>query len=77
MIERRNWFERPVGVYQALWWVPAGQTPTVQDGLERLKVLQEKGPAPEAFTFQRHFPPPGSETGTAELDPDLQCAGWD
>lgn len=79
MIKRRNWFERPTSVYQALWWVPAGQIPTVQDGLERLKVLQEKGPTSEAFTFQHHFPPPGTdtETETAELDPDSQCAGWD
>ena len=27
MIRRREWFERPHGPYQALWWVPAGHRP--------------------------------------------------
>ena len=36
MARRREYFERFEGAYQALWWVPAGHTPDVDEGLSRL-----------------------------------------
>lgn len=35
MINRRKWFEKPEGAYQALRWIPAEHTPTVEEGLAR------------------------------------------
>jgi hypothetical protein len=29
MARRRRWFEKPTEAYQVLWWVPAGQVPSV------------------------------------------------
>ncbi|MEM9209251.1 MAG: DUF3291 domain-containing protein [Pseudomonadota bacterium] len=76
MIRRREWFQRPKGAYQALWWVPAGHVPTPEEGLERLARLNEHGPGEEAFTFQKSFPPP-NETGTTKNHkPDPWCSGW-
>ncbi len=55
---RREWFERVAEAYMVLWWVPAGDIPTVADAEERLSLLQADGPTPNAFTFRAHFPPP-------------------
>ncbi len=54
---RREWFER-LSFYLALWWVPAGHLPTVEEAEQRLARLEQLGPTPEAFTFRMHFPPP-------------------
>lgn len=51
---RREWFER-LDVFMALWWVPAGHGPTVQEARERLEHLQKHGPTPHAFTFAQPF----------------------
>ena len=58
LADRRKWFRRPEGPYQVLWWVPAGHTPSVDEGLARLSALQEQGPHPQAFSFQASFPAP-------------------
>ena len=74
MALRRQWFRRPVGPYQALWWVPARAHPTPQDGLQRVAHLAEHGPSPFAFTFKQVFPPGGSLS--QDLAPEPWCVGW-
>jgi hypothetical protein len=56
--QRKQWFEPSQNASFALWWVPAGHIPTVEEGRERLEHLWEHGPTPFAFTFRRPFPPP-------------------
>jgi len=56
---RREWFERPTSAFMALWWVPAGHLPTLEEGTARLDLLERDGPTPEAFTFRHRFDPPG------------------
>jgi hypothetical protein len=69
MVRRRQWFERMVEAYQALWWVPAGTVPTVADAESRLGLLRAQGPTAEAFTFRSSFPPPsGGERTTVEFE---------
>jgi hypothetical protein len=58
MRRRREWFERTVQAYLALWWIPAGQLPTTADAKVRLDMLRELGPSPAAFTFHERFPAP-------------------
>lgn len=58
MIRRREWFERPAEAHQALWWVPAGHTPQLGEGLERLAHLRAHGPSAHAFTFKQRFDAP-------------------
>lgn len=57
-----EWFERPTEAWLALWWVPAGQFPTLADAFERLNHLRRHGPAPHAFTFADRFAAPSLET---------------
>jgi hypothetical protein len=59
MVQRRQWFE-PAVDYLALWWIPAGTLPTVDDAKARLERLRRDGPSPAAFTFRTPFPPPGA-----------------
>lgn len=49
---RSEWFERPADPHLVLWWVPAGELPTVDDGLARLDLLRTIGPSEAAFTFR-------------------------
>jgi len=49
--DRDAWFEKTAEAHQALWWVPAGQWPTITEGVERLSYLQDHGPSDKAFTF--------------------------
>lgn len=55
---RRQWFGPGAESAYALWWLPAGKTPTVKDALERLEHLRQHGATPSAFTFTSPFAPP-------------------
>jgi ribosomal protein S18 acetylase RimI-like enzyme len=57
---RKDWFERLPSAAVALWWIPAGDVPTVEDGVARLAHLEQHGPTPKAFTFKTPFPPEGA-----------------
>ncbi|MBT2448220.1 DUF3291 domain-containing protein [Streptomyces sp. ISL-43] len=57
MARRREWFEQVKEAMTTLWWVPAGERPTVADAEERLTHLREHGPTPYAFTFREQFAP--------------------
>ena len=57
MRRRREWFER-LEPYLALWWVPAGIRPSVEEAKARLALLRAGGPGPGAFTFRSPWPPP-------------------
>src|SRR5919202_575362 len=63
---RKQWFEQIEGPILVLWWIPAGQIPTVAEARERLQYLKEHGPTPHAFTFRTPFPAPDEEAGEAE-----------
>ena len=54
--QRRTWFEKFAGAYVALWWVPAGHRPGMDEAKERLAHLETHGPTPFAFAFQSRFP---------------------
>lgn len=62
MRRRREWFEKYGSAFVALWWVPAGQIPTIEEAFERLDVVERRGATPYAFTFRHPFPPPNAET---------------
>jgi hypothetical protein len=59
---RREWFERYGTAYLAMWWVPAGHIPTLDEAIDRLDRIERDGPTGDAFTFARRFAPPGSAT---------------
>jgi hypothetical protein len=55
---RKEWFEPSERPYVVLWWLPAGQLLSVEEGKARLEHLWEHGPTPFAFTFRQQFAPP-------------------
>ena len=52
---RKAWFEKFDGVYTALWWIPAGHIPSIDEAKKRLAHLEANGPTEFAFTFQMPF----------------------
>ena len=74
MVRRREWFEKPDGPYQVLWWIDERHTPTVAEGLARLGHLTERGSTPHAFTFKAVFPE--SAAAPIDLQPEPLCVGW-
>ncbi|WP_077147946.1 DUF3291 domain-containing protein [Sphingopyxis sp. KK2] len=70
MKRRKEWFDH-IGLYQVLWWVPAGHRPTVAEGMARLAILDAEGPTAEAFTFKRPFAAPD---GMPALPIEDECA---
>ena len=54
--DRKQWFEPMEGPVLALWWIPAGHIPTIDEAKQRLLHLKERGPSPDAFTFRTPFP---------------------
>lgn len=60
MRRRAEWFEK-LELYMALWWVPAGHVPTVEEGMGKIETLRRLGPTAEAFTFRDPFPAPDAD----------------
>ncbi|HUD64991.1 MAG TPA: DUF3291 domain-containing protein [Candidatus Sulfotelmatobacter sp.] len=54
---RHEWFETFTGAYTALWWVPAGHRPGIDEARKRLAHLEKHGPTEFAFTFKTTFQP--------------------
>jgi len=54
---RHDWFEKLEAAAVALWWVPAGHIPSVDEAKKRLEHLRKNGPTAFAFTFREPFPP--------------------
>jgi heme-degrading monooxygenase HmoA len=55
--QRRDWFEHFTGAYMAMWWVPAGHIPGIDEAKKRLAHLEAHGPSQFAFTFKTVQPP--------------------
>ena len=54
---RKEWFQKFGQASYALWWVAAGQFPTVEECKARLDYLQTNGPSSYAFDFKKRFEP--------------------
>lgn len=71
MHRRAEWFEK-LELYLALWWVPVGYRPTIEEGWGKVQTLRRLGPTAEAFTFRHTFPAPdANEAPPPVLD---ECA---
>jgi uncharacterized protein DUF3291 len=67
--QRREWFLHFDAPYSALWWVPRGHVPSIDEAKTRLAQLAEKSPTPDAFTFKTTFPPDVSLLGATSGPP--------
>lgn len=59
-VRRRQWFEKYSDEHFAMWWIPAGHQPTVEEGKVKLQHLASQGDSLAAFTFAKPYPPPFS-----------------
>jgi hypothetical protein len=75
MAWRREYFHRFESDCQALWWVPEGHRPGIDEGLSRLSMLDRYGPTPQSFTFKARFPRPGEGTPPVEMKSDPWSIG--
>ncbi len=55
--QRQQWFENFAGAYIALWWVPVGHIPGIDEAKKRIACLDAHGPTQFAFTFKKIFQP--------------------
>lgn len=55
MTRRAQWFEPMTEAFLALWWIPAGHLPSVDEAKQRLEHLRALGPTAHAFTFRQLF----------------------
>jgi Domain of unknown function (DUF3291) len=55
--QRHDWFEKFTRLYAALWWVPVGHIPSVDEAKKRLAHLDKHGSTQFAFTFKTIFQP--------------------
>lgn len=60
MRRRKEWFEK-IDFHMVLWWLEAGQKPTVEEAKTRLMLLQQIGPTYSAFTFKEAYAAPSGE----------------
>ena len=60
---RTRWFTPTPPPSTVLWWVGAGERPTVEEALRRLRHLRAHGPSPQAFSLRRRFEPDGRPAG--------------
>jgi Domain of unknown function (DUF3291) len=54
---RDQWFEKFNGVFMALWWVPEGHIPGIDEAKKRVAYLDAHGPTQFAFNFKHTFEP--------------------
>ena len=71
MRRRREWATRMLEPYMVLWWIPAGELPTVEEAKGRLAQLRENGPSPQAFTFKKRFSPDEAAVASPEDERDF------
>lgn len=69
MRDRRRWFEKADQPILALWWIPVGHLPSVEEAKERLEHLRCHGSTPYAFSFSKPFP----MDGTARTQPEFSA----
>jgi hypothetical protein len=89
MRRRQEWFSKFQGAYVALWWVPEGHVPSIDEAKQRLARLDQHGPTSFAFTFKDRFPVdeallratdwsafapcPEAKPGPSTSSPTLEC----
>jgi hypothetical protein len=55
---RKEWFQQLGKAYFAMWWIPKGQYPTMEEAIAKLDFLQQNGASEQVFTFREKFDKP-------------------
>lgn len=57
---RKEWFSK-MKFYMAMWYLPAGTIPTLEEAKKRLLHLEQNGPSAFAFDFKQRFSSPSEK----------------
>jgi Domain of unknown function (DUF3291) len=57
-----DWFLPKSWPPYVLWWTPEGRRPDWHESVARFELLHDRGPTPEAFTFEAPFDATGRPT---------------
>lgn len=52
-----DWMTPLTSPHLALWWVAENTTPSPEEAMQRLELLETQGPTPNAFDFKHRFTP--------------------
>jgi hypothetical protein len=52
---RKEWFQSYGKAYTAMWWIPQGQFPPIQEAIEKLDYYQKNGPSELVFDFRNKY----------------------
>lgn len=55
---RKEWFNTHGKASTAMWWIPVGQTPTLEEAIEKLDYLQIHGASDKVFNLRNKFSKP-------------------
>lgn len=55
LARRKEWFEPPEWPGYVAWWIADDHTPSWQEASDRLDLLHDNGPTPDAFNFGHPF----------------------
>jgi hypothetical protein len=71
--QRKEWFESFDGVFLAMWWIPAGHIPGIDEAKKRIEHLEAHGPSQFAFTFRTILPPDDTYLSTFDWSVFQPC----
>jgi hypothetical protein len=72
--QRHAWFEKFGGAYSALWWVPEGHVPGIDEAKRRVAHLDMHGPTEFAFSFNSVIPPDDAYQQGIDWSSFVPCA---
>lgn len=52
---KKKWFDMNGPSQFVMWWLPAGQLPTISMAKEKLELVEKNGPSAQAFTFRTFY----------------------
>ena len=58
--KRKEWFVQFGKAHTAMWWIEAGNVPTMQEAVDRLDYLQKNGSSDFAFDFKNFVAEPSN-----------------
>ena len=53
--DREAWFSKMASAHQALWWIPKGHIPSIEEAKEKLDYFNKNGTTEKAFSFGKPF----------------------
>lgn len=63
---RKEWFLKFGKAHTAMWWIPEGHIPTLDEAIEKLDYLQKNGVSELVFDLRNKYPAPNANKTKAK-----------